>query len=386
MLRSVISRTRVFTRPTFRYASTTTTTGSIPKKPPGIAKARVTNPQPNSMSPEGGVPAQKWYKSKWAVAAHIVVVYFGVTFYVKYLIDNKYKPSFEAKMQAAAASENAQIQPVDSLAKDASTVAQVQVPALQQDTTKDEPKQRTFDDMAEKYDKEIGMDEFVIGMNLMRRLLMRHATGNVLEVSAGTGRNIPYYPSTKYITSLTFMDASYPMLKQCVKKFDQYADRFLKHVPWYSSWFSSEGPLNEIPVDFIHSSCETLEFDDNHFDTVVDTFGLCSVGVHEGPHHTEHAVRMLRELGRVCKPDGKILLLEHGKASNFYEWLNGKLEEEADKHFEKWSCWWNRDILKMVEEAGLEIESSWRWHFGTTYYIIARPKKSSFTSDDIGQK
>lgn len=43
---------------------------------------------------------------------------------------------------------------------------------------------------------------------------------------------------------------------------------------------------------------------DDMFDFVVDTFGLCSFN---------DPVNVLREMARVAKPDGKILLLEHGK-------------------------------------------------------------------------
>lgn len=73
----------------------------------------------------------------------------------------------------------------------------------------------------------------------------------------------------------------------------------------------------------------------------------------------------------MVRPGGRLLLLEHGKAS--YDWLNEKLDAGAQKHHRTWGCWWNRDILGIVEAAGLEIESVSRWHFGTSYLIVARP-------------
>ena len=45
----------------------------------------------------------------------------------------------------------------------------------------------------------------------------------------------------------------------------------------------------------------------------------------------------------------------------------------AGAHFLKWGCWWNRDIEQIVRQAGLEIDSMSRWHFGTTYLVVARP-------------
>jgi SAM-dependent methyltransferase len=58
------------------------------------------------------------------------------------------------------------------------------------------------------------------------------------------------------------------------------------------------------------------------FDTVIDAFGLCS---HEDP------VLVLQEASRVCKPDGRILLLEHGRAHTgfFFDWLNTSLDRCA---------------------------------------------------------
>jgi methyltransferase OMS1, mitochondrial len=48
-----------------------------------------------------------------------------------------------------------------------------------------------FQHVASKYDDEIGRDESVMGINLLRRsLLYFHAKGVVLEVGAGTGRNV----------------------------------------------------------------------------------------------------------------------------------------------------------------------------------------------------
>jgi methyltransferase OMS1 len=45
----------------------------------------------------------------------------------------------------------------------------------------------------------------------------------------------------------------------------------------------------------------------------------------------------------------------------------------ADQHQAKWGCRWNRDIERIVRQAGLHIDSMSRWHFGTTYMIVARP-------------
>lgn len=50
-----------------------------------------------------------------------------------------------------------------------------------------------------------------------------------------------------------------------------------------------------------------LPFDDNTFDTIVDTFSLC---VFSNP------LGVLRELQRVLKPDGVLLMVEHTRSTS----------------------------------------------------------------------
>ena len=98
------------------------------------------------------------------------------------------------------------------------------------------------------------------------------------------------------------------------------------------------------------------------YDTVVDTFGLCSF---EAPE------RALQEMARCCKPGGEILLLEHGVSSwSLLAWWQ---QHRLNRHVVRWGCYWNRDILKMVEESGLQVLEVQRKHLGTTYYVRCRP-------------
>lgn len=112
-------------------------------------------------------------------------------------------------------------------------------------------------------------------------------------------------------------------------------------------------------------AAEQLPFADNSFDTVVDMFGLCSY---------DDPVRALREMSRVCKPGGKLLLVEHGRGDT--PRVNNHLDKWAPRHAKNWGCWWNRDIRRVVRLSGLTVEKWDNKHFGTSHYIVAKPYKS----------
>ena len=107
-----------------------------------------------------------------------------------------------------------------------------------------------FDAIARKYDQAVGSEEWAMGTTLLRKWLLNHAKGDVLEISAGgsvqdaqcslpdpyhnilypnllpcllgmntgTGRNLPHY-SLEKLRSLTLCDLSEPMLQLAEDKF-----------------------------------------------------------------------------------------------------------------------------------------------------------------------
>lgn len=78
---------------------------------------------------------------------------------------------------------------------------------------------------------------------------------------------------------------------------------------------------------------------------------------------------------------GRILLLEHGRGT--FDWMNRRLDTSAPQHFQKYGCWWNRDIERLVAEAaekvpGLEVVKLERpgwFQMGTTLMIELRVKR-----------
>jgi methyltransferase OMS1 len=183
--------------------------------------------------------------------------------------------------------------------------------------------------------------------------------GHVLEASAGTGRNIKWYPlQGKKVKSITMVDTSAPMLQIARTAF---YERFPKYKNLHFAVQDAAAPLSP-PGG-------------GKFDTVIQSMGLCS-------HHSP--VQLLRNLGDVCKEDGNIILLEHGKSH--YEWLNRILDRYADKHAETWGCWWNRDVEAIVNESGLRVVKMSRYHFGTTYWIEAKPPLPKDTTETSSAK
>lgn len=211
---------------------------------------------------------------------------------------------------------------------------------------------QTFQEIALSYDRDISNDEYVLGIPLMRRwLLYKYAKGNVLEVGGGTGRNIPYYPLDESIKKIVLTDNSEKMLLQALEK-----------IP------KNKAQKSKFSVIKADVSNLTNKFRDNTFDTVVDTFGLCSF---------DDPILALREMARVCnKENGKIILLEHGKSEKHtFAFFQKYLDTNAEHHAKLWGCVWNRDIEQIVKDAGLNIEYMTTWHFGTTFYIVCTPNK-----------
>ncbi|GMH92827.1 hypothetical protein TrVE_jg10819 [Triparma verrucosa] len=221
-----------------------------------------------------------------------------------------------------------------------------------------------YEKIAGSYDDKISADEAVMGIGLLRRhLIGTKARGRVLEVAAGTGRNLDFYKFGETdlpwwlkllgsavegeVTELVLFEKSQSMAKVASKKVAR---------------LSAASSFEQIKVD-VGDCTDLSRYSDETFDTVIDTFGLCSF---------DDPVRALKEMQRVCKKDGRILLIEHGR-TNTWPWLDGVLDDGRDQHIEKWGCEWNRDIDQIIQNSNLVVEWCDKWHFGTTSVVSARP-------------
>jgi ubiquinone/menaquinone biosynthesis C-methylase UbiE len=197
---------------------------------------------------------------------------------------------------------------------------------------------RKYDQFAHWYDWVEGIPD-LLGVRRLRRRLLRRATGKVLEVAVGTGKNLYYYPGNCHISAV---DVSREMLSVARKRAAKLS----------------------LDVCFLPADAEALPFSDKSFDTVVSSLTTCTF---------PNPVAALQEMARVCKPKGRILLLEHGRSDR--EWLCRLQDRRADRHARQLGCHWNREPLKLVRQAGLKIGEARRVFLGIFHEISAEPGK-----------
>jgi ubiquinone/menaquinone biosynthesis C-methylase UbiE len=159
-----------------------------------------------------------------------------------------------------------------------------------------------------------------LGLDRLRRRLLRDVRGGTLEIGAGTGLNLRHY--------------------------DQGAS------PLIALDVDREGLLrarSRLPRAFlVQASVEALPFRGDTFDTVVSFLVFCSV---------PHPPAGLEEIRRVLKPDGELRMLEHVRPSGrFLGWLADRLTP-IWRHLAA-GCHLNRRTAEVLTSAGLCSEGS----------------------------
>jgi len=129
-----------------------------------------------------------------------------------------------------------------------------------------------------------------------RAALLAEARGRVLELGAGTGVNLPYYGPD--VAEVVLLEPSEPMARRLQRKLGARE----------TDVRASETDLAaRVPARVVLAPAEALPFPDASFDTVVATLVLCTVTDPE---------RVLAEVERVLTPDGRLLFLEHVRATD----------------------------------------------------------------------
>ncbi|WP_214484720.1 methyltransferase domain-containing protein [Bacillus sp. SM2101] len=173
-----------------------------------------------------------------------------------------------------------------------------------------------------------------------RKDLLKNVKGNVLEVGIGTGLNFPFYPNDIHLTGIDFSSG---MLKHARKKVNT-------HTLSYQ-------------INLIEMDAQQMDFPDNTFDYVVATCVYCSI---------PDPVKGLKEMGRVCKSDGKIIMLEHMRSENevvgkMMDILNPIMVNMGGANI-------NRKTLDNINKAGLMIEQKEDLFYSIMRKLIVTPK------------
>ncbi len=166
--------------------------------------------------------------------------------------------------------------------------------------------------------------EFILAK--WRRELMKEVSGNVLEVGVGTGKNLEYYPREVKITAIDFSPRMIDKAGQKVRELERHSDLRVMDV-------------------------QDMSFRDNSFDTVVTSCVFCSV---------PDPVKGLKEIRRVCKPGGKVVMLEHVRSQKAV--LGPLMDILNPVPFHMYGANINRDTIQNLKLAGfrdIEVRDLW---------------------------
>jgi ubiquinone/menaquinone biosynthesis C-methylase UbiE len=152
-----------------------------------------------------------------------------------------------------------------------------------------------------------------------RKDILHNVKGKILEVGVGTGKSFESYPPKMDIVAV---DISNEMLRRTIKRAKYYGGR----------------------VELRREDVQHLPFEKESFDTVFTSWVFCSV---------TDPVKGLKEIYRVLKKGGQLLMLEHVRSKNsvlghFMDafniiavWLGGENI--------------NRDTVRNVKNAGFKV-------------------------------
>ena len=229
------------------------------------------------------------------------------------------------------------------------------------------------------FDRSLDWEEALTGVTAIRKKLATCATGHVLETAVGTGRNFKFFnwdrlvqphhndlsiqsnasdtKRTALMTSFTGVDVSLDMLEIAKEKINNQIPSAIYGPPnrlHPSRCTGADGGLfNPCKIRLLKLDSQMVlpppimaESDTSppKYDTVIQSFGLCSIN---------NPDRALEVMASMVKPDtGRIILLEHGRG---WPIINGKLDRNAEYHFHRYGCWYNRDIEAIVREAASRV-------------------------------
>lgn len=148
------------------------------------------------------------------------------------------------------------------------------------------------------------------------------AEGKVLEIGIGSGLNLPFYDKTK-VDEIWGLDPSEELSEMARAVAIQEA----------------------MEVNFISSGAEEIPLPDDHFDSVLITYTMCTI---------PEVIRANTEIRRVLKNQGKMIFCEHGAApdDNIRKW-----QKRINPFWGKIAggCNIDRNIPSLIQDSGFDI-------------------------------
>ena len=184
-------------------------------------------------------------------------------------------------------------------------------------------------------------------INYQRQKVVPLAKGKVLDIGIGSGLNIPFYNSDK-IDQVIGIDPSHELIDL------------------------AKGLANKsrVSIKLVIGSAESIPYPDNFFDTVLVTYTMCTI---------PNVAIANKEIWRVLKEDGRLIFCEHGLAPDkkISKWQN-----RIDPFWGKIAggCHLNRDIQKLITDAGFSFESL------DKMYIPSTPKFAGYNYWGVSKK
>ena len=170
-------------------------------------------------------------------------------------------------------------------------------------------------------------------INYQRKKVVPLAKGLVLDVGIGSGLNIAFYDMTK-IDKVIGLDPSEELNNLAIGVAEE----------------------NKVDVDFMLCGAEDIPLPDNHVDTVLITYTMCTI---------PEVIEANKEMLRVLKPDGRMIFCEHGLAPDP---KIAKWQSRIDPIWGKIAggCHLNRNIPELITSAGFEIENMEQMYLPST--------------------
>ncbi len=193
-----------------------------------------------------------------------------------------------------------------------------------------------YDKTASKYNRQISLFERVL-FGGGREWVCSQAQGDVLEIAAGTGRNLRHYPPSVRLTAIELS----PEMLEIARR---------------------EAAVLGRDADLHVGDAQALDFPDESFGTVVCTLGLCTIS------DDRAAVTVLR-------PGGRFVLLEHVRSPLRAIRIGERLLEPIMLHFEHDHLL--REPLEHLTAKGFEIERLERSKLGIVERVVALKAASS---------